>query len=146
MKTLTDTWNNIHQYLKSRISIKRRKKSYSEFYTLKYPEYSLKDVTLDDFIEQVSFSIKWVYIQWWYFLDLYSIWWRKYCTKSSDYVFLTKDSAIESLWEDPIWSYNKKRIQHYKNLYSYKLEKRNKLWDEMWELENILLNLQKKCQ
>lgn len=142
MKTLTDCWSEIYSYLKSRVSPKRRKRSYTEFYTQKYVGYDHnKIVEIDDFIEKVSFSIRWVYVEWWYCLDLYSLGWKHFDLKKSDDVFLTKEECIKSLWEDPIGIYYKKRKNHYKMLYDDKMYKRARLSTEMQEIEKILLKL-----
>lgn len=142
MKTLTDLKIDIHNLLIEKTSPKKLRRSKTIFYTQKYVEYDYKlNPTIDDFIEQVSFSIRWCYIEWWYALKLYSIWWKVFCNASSDDVFINKEECIKSLWKDPVESYKRKRKQHYKNLYIDKLQKRNKLWDEMEEISKILTNL-----
>lgn len=142
MITLTTCWNDIYSYLRKANSVKKRKRSQTIFYTQKYVEYDWKlNPTINDFIEQVSFSINWVYVEWWYYLRLYSIGWKIFDNASSDKVFLTKEDCIESLWKDPVWVYKMKRKQHYKNLLQDKIQKRSRLWNEIWEIENLLLKL-----
>lgn len=139
IKTLTDLKSDIHSYLIVKWSPKKSKRSKTIFYTLKYVEYDYKlNPTIDDFIEQVSFSIRWCYIEWWYALKLYSFWWKVFCNASSDDVYINKQDCIESLWKDPVETYKRKRKQHYKNLYCDKLQKRKILLDEMEEINKIL--------
>lgn len=143
IKTLTDLWSDIYKYLVIKNSPKTRKKSKPIFWVSKWIDYTkLDEPKIDDFIEQVSFSINWIYVQWWYYTRIYKKW-KIFRNLWSDHIFLTKEDCIDSLWKDFLNVYKSKRLDHYKNSKCSKQNQIIQLEQDIYYIRDIIEELEK---